>query len=204
VTYMQLLTGPASSIGDTLLHLPSTSSKLMRKIFFGFACMLLLCEVASSQDQFAVSTDKNGSKVLKGILTREALEKDTAFKWFSENQKGYTPNSLALSALKQYKDSIRIIAFMGTWCEDSHVILPKFFSLLDATSFSKDRVSILGTDRDKKTLGHLSESLNVMHVPTLIVMKNGKELGRVVEYGKYGMWDKELGEVINSGFTSTK
>ena len=89
---------------------------------------------------------------------------------------------------------------MGTWCEDSHVIIPKLFSLFDAANFSKDRVSILGTDRSKKTLGYLSESMNVHSVPTLIVMKNGKEVGRVVEYGKYGMWDKELGEVINSAF----
>jgi hypothetical protein len=29
-------------------------------------------------------------------------------------------------------------------------------------------------------------------------MKDGKEIGRVVEYGKYGMFDKELGEIINS------
>ncbi len=27
-------------------------------------------------------------------------------------------------------------------------------------------------------------------------MKAGKEIGRVVEYGKYGMFDKELAEII--------
>jgi hypothetical protein len=27
-------------------------------------------------------------------------------------------------------------------------------------------------------------------------MKNGKELGRVVEYGHYGSFDKELGEIL--------
>ena len=171
----------------------------MRKIFFCIP-FLLLCAMAMAQDQFETSTDKNGEKVFKGVLSREVIEKDTSFKWFVPIQKGYTPNSVALSALQQHKDSVRIIAFMGTWCEDSHVIIPKLFSLLDAAGFSKDRLSLLGTDRSKKTLGNLSESMNVHSVPTLIVMKNGKELGRVVEYGKYGMWDKELGEVINAGF----
>jgi hypothetical protein len=33
-------------------------------------------------------------------------------------------------------------------------------------------------------------------VPTIIVMKSGKEIGRVVEYGKSGEWDKELLELI--------
>jgi hypothetical protein len=27
-------------------------------------------------------------------------------------------------------------------------------------------------------------------------MKDGKEVGRVVEYGKYGAIDKELGEIV--------
>jgi hypothetical protein len=34
-------------------------------------------------------------------------------------------------------------------------------------------------------------------VPTVIVMKEGKELGRVVEYGKYGMVEKELTEIVS-------
>lgn len=29
-------------------------------------------------------------------------------------------------------------------------------------------------------------------------MKDGKEIGRVVEYGKTGVWDKELGDIITS------
>ena len=36
-------------------------------------------------------------------------------------------------------------------------------------------------------------------VPTIIVMKNGREIGRVVEYGKYGSFDKELGEILAVG-----
>jgi hypothetical protein len=51
-------------------------------------------------------------------------------------------------------------------------------------------------DRNKKTVGRLSEALNVTLVPTILVFKNGKELGRVVEFGKYGMFDKELAEIL--------
>jgi hypothetical protein len=87
---------------------------------------------------------------------------------------------------------------MGTWCEDSHFVIPKLFFLLDKAGFSRDRVSLLGVDRDKKTLGYLSEALHVTNVPTIIVMKNGKEAGRVVEYGKEGLFDKELGQIITA------
>jgi hypothetical protein len=38
--------------------------------------------------------------------------------------------------------------------------------------------------------------MQATNVPTVIVMQQGKELGRVVEYGKTGQWDKELAEIV--------
>jgi thiol-disulfide isomerase/thioredoxin len=154
--------------------------------------------IALSQNQFEVLTERPGEKTFKGIISREVVQNDTSFKWYAENLKGYTPNAAAVEGLKKNADSIQLLTFMGTWCEDSHNIIPKFYSLLDAAGFSKDKVTLIGVDRNKKTLSHLAEALNVKNVPTIIVLKNGKEIGRVVEYGKYGMFDKELGEIINS------
>jgi len=45
-------------------------------------------------------------------------------------------------------------------------------------------------------LSQLSEALNIDKVPTILVMQQGKEMGRVVEYGKYGVYDQELGEIL--------
>ena len=59
-----------------------------------------------------------------------------------------------------------------------------------------DRITIVGVDHSKKAAHHLAEAFNVTRVPTFIIMKNGKELGRVVDYGKAGMFDKELGEIL--------
>ncbi len=142
---------------------------------------------------------EGNNHILKGFISRDLLEKDTTFKWYASNRNGYTPNADALAALTKDRDSIQLLVFMGTWCGDSHFIIPKFYALSDAAGFSQERITLLGVDRRKKTFSHLTEALNVKNVPTIIVMKNGKELGRVVEYGKYGMWDKELGEIIRSG-----
>ena len=130
------------------------------------------------------------------LKRKRDLATDTAFSWFAANQQGYVPDQKALQAFRSQKDSINIIAFGGTWCGDTKVVLPKFFMLADAAGLSPDRITVLGVDRSKKTIQHLTEIFNVTHVPTIIVMKNGKELGRVVEYGKYGMFDKELGEIV--------
>lgn len=169
----------------------------MKKLLF-FVCTLLFTAAAFCQ-QAEESKDAAGNKVLKGFVLRKTLMTDPAFDWFAQNQTDYTPYPAALNELKAQKDSINFIVFGGTWCGDTKFILPKFYKLADAAGVSPDRITLFGVDHNKKTLQHLSEALNVTHVPTIIVMKNGHELGRVVEYGKMGMFDKELGEIISQG-----
>ncbi len=149
---------------------------------------------AFSQSQYEVTMD-GPDKILKGVISRELIQKDSTFKWFAQNQQGYVPNADAVNALKADASNLHFIVFGGTWCGDTKYILPKFYSLTDAAAVPSKNISLIGVDRSKKTLGYLAESLNVTNVPTIIVLKDGKEIGRVVEYGKTGQWDKELGEI---------
>ncbi len=162
-----------------------------------FILTLLIAGAVSAQDQYKVLVERPNEKSLVGIISRDVLVKDTSFKWYADNQKIYTPNTYAVDALRQNKDSVQLVVFMGTWCEDSHFIIPRLYALTDAAGFPADRISLIGVDRNKKTLGYLCEALDVKNVPTIIVMKKGKEKGRVVEYGSSGMFDKELGQILN-------
>jgi thiol-disulfide isomerase/thioredoxin len=157
---------------------------------------LLFSYAVSFAQSPEISHDAEGNKVVKGFISRKDLVTDTAFTWFAQNQQGFTPDPSALQALKANRDSVNIIAFGGTWCGDTKNILPKFYVLADAAGLSPDRITLIGVDHDKKTIQHLSEAFDITNVPTIIVMKNGKELGRVVEYGHYGSFDKELGEIL--------
>lgn len=172
----------------------------MKKITIAVALILGSVSISFAQPpaggQYQVLVERPNEKSYKGIISQEVLLSDTSFKWYADNLKGYTPNATALAGLKKHADSLQLLVFMGTWCEDSHSIIPKFYTLLEAAGFSKDRVTLIGVDREKKTLSHLTEALNIINVPTIMVMKNGKEQGRVVEYGKYGLFDLELGEIL--------
>lgn len=168
----------------------------MKKILPVIFLALLIGNVAFSQNQYQVLVERPNEKSYKGIISQQVLLADSSFKWYADNLKGYTPNASAVAGLKKNAETIQLLVFMGTWCEDSHVVIPKFYSLLDAAGFSKDKVTLIGVDRSKKTLSHLTEALNIINVPTIMVMKDGKEVGRVVEYGKYGLYDKELGEIL--------
>lgn len=147
--------------------------------------------------QYEVLVERPNEKSYKGIISRAVMTADTSFKWYGEAYKSYSPNPTSIETLQKHKDTIQLLVFMGTWCEDSHFVIPRLFKLTDAAGFPDDRITLIGVDRNKKTLSHLCEALNVTNVPTIMVMKKGKELGRVVEYGSSGLFDKDLTEVLN-------
>ena len=171
----------------------------MKKVLLSTLVIVFYTLQLSAQGQYLVYPDSAhaGQKVYKGIISKDIILKDTSFtKWYNDNQKYYTPMPAAVNAMKLSKDSIELLVFMGTWCEDSHFIIPRLFELSETSGFSNDRITLIGTDRYKKTLSHLSEALNVNNVPTIMIMKKGKELGRIIEYGKTGMFEKDLIEII--------
>jgi thiol-disulfide isomerase/thioredoxin len=166
--------------------------KFLFLLFFAFAI-----NTGFTQSQYEVLKDNDGGKILKGIISRDILANDSSFKWYAQNLKPYPVGKDAATVFGKHKDSVQLVIFLGTWCEDSHVIIPKLFPFLDAAGFSNDHVTLIGVDRNKKTISHLTDAFNVINVPTVIVMKEGKELGRVVEHGRYGMVEKELAEIVD-------
>ena len=167
---------------------------MSKQIFF--IATLFLSTVTLAQKEETVEGD--GTKIVKGFFTKQELASDPAFPWYIQNRQGFKPDSNAVEALKIHGASIYILAFGGTWCGDTKNLLPKFYALTEAAGLPEDHVTLIGVDRTKKTFYHLTEAFNVTNVPTFIVLKNGKEIGRVVEYGKYGLVDKEIGEIIIS------
>ena len=157
---------------------------------------LLTASFIFAQSSVEISRDHNGSKVLKGFISKKDLVTDTAFSWFVQNQKSFTPNPDVVKQYAANKDSINIIVFGGTWCDDTKHLLPNFIATTDAAGFPANHITIIGVDRDKKTLFNLAEAFNIINVPTFIAMKNGKEIGRVVEYGRMGLPEKELAQMI--------
>jgi thiol-disulfide isomerase/thioredoxin len=170
----------------------------MKKLFLIIIAGWMTGSAAWAQNQYEVLVERPNEKTWKGIISREALMNDTFFMkhWYGPNQNSYSPNANAITGLKRLSDTLQLIVFMGTWCEDSQFIIPKFFMLMDAAGFPANRITLIGVDRNKKTLSHLTEALNVINVPTIMVMKGGVEMGRVVEYGKSGSFDKDLGEIL--------
>jgi thiol-disulfide isomerase/thioredoxin len=168
----------------------------MKKIFFAAFALLSVHALFAQTPSAEISRDASGNKVVKGFLTKQELLADTAFAWFPSGQKSFVPNADAVKGFAAGKDAVNIVVFGGTWCEDTHMVLPKFYATADAAGFAPDRITLIGVDHSKKTLYNLSEAFGITNVPTFIVMKGGKEIGRVVEYGTSGYPEREVAGIV--------
>jgi thiol-disulfide isomerase/thioredoxin len=150
--------------------------------------------------QYIVLADssKDNAKMFVGIIDKNDLIGDTSFKWYGESQRIYPrPDTSVVNAFRNNKDKIYFLFFGGTWCEDTHFILPKFYKVQEASGFPENRIAVFAVDRKKNGTGNIAHAMNITNTPTIVVMKDGKELGRLVEYGKTGHWDTELAAIIN-------
>ena len=166
-----------------------------------FSITLVAKAQSSSATSYVALVDSahDNKKMLEGIITKNDLINDPAFNnWYAESQRIYPrPDADAVAAFSKNRDKIYFLIFGGTWCEDTHFILPKFYKTLEASGFPENRVTVFAVNHKMATTGNLAKALNITHTPTIVVMRDGKELGRVVEYGKSGHWEKELTEIIN-------
>jgi len=149
----------------------------------------------SMKVNYLVSKDKD-HKMLVGVINRTLLATDTAFGWFNENSKYGQPDPIAVSIFQLEKRKFTMVVFGGTWCEDTQNLLPKFYQLVNASGYPGSQISLIAVDRKKQTINDLNKRFNITNVPTFIVLKEGKEVGRVVEYGTEGDITKELGKIV--------
>jgi thiol-disulfide isomerase/thioredoxin len=170
----------------------------MKHIFL-VALIIGIGVLTHAQAGYEVSGDGT-SKVLKGLISKDLLTGDPAFTWFAENQVGYIPEPGIVAGLKAKGDQLQFLVFGGTWCDNTKYILPRFFSLLEAASIPEKQVTLVGVDQDKRSTTHLAEDMHITGIPTFIVLKDGKEVGRVVEYGRTGQWDKEIADIVANKF----
>lgn len=151
---------------------------------------------ATAQPCVDVSKTPEGKKMLVGFINRAMIFGDTAFHEFVENGKWFVPQAPDVDALKAKTDSVHFIVIFGTWCHDSQNLIPQFFKWVDAAEFPERRITLIAVDKQKKAQGNFAQAFSVKSTPTFIVMRNGMEAGRVVEYGKSGNMVGELAEIV--------
>ena len=130
--------------------------------------------------------------IITGTLPVDFMEQDWALIW-QKNEKEYVPNTGVLESLKQsnLKD-IQIEIVLGTWCEDSEKLIPQFIHINNEV---KIPVVFIGVDKEKKCPLADCSNWNIQYVPTFIIQRNGKEIGRIIEQVKLSI-EADLLDII--------
>lgn len=164
------------------------------------ACALVVtlqsCEAQKVVVNREVETTNDG-KMLLGAQSKDQLLKEPYAKWYHENYDAYQIDAATLSELKKENlGSYTITVFLGTWCEDSHNYVPKLMKILEEVKHPEQKLHIIAVNRKKESPNGEEGVYNIQYVPTIILSKYGKEVGRFIEYSKTGLLEKDLLQLI--------
>lgn len=156
-------------------------------VFSGLLLLLVSCAPTRSMQTTAMqatTTDK-GQPILLGQHPRTDLGQQPFARWFDSGYAAYTPDTATIAQLTPALKNRTFEIFMGTWCGDSRREVPRMFKILDACGVPADHIKLVMVDyRDKmykRSPGHEEAGLDIIHVPDLLVLDQGREQGRIVE-----------------------
>jgi len=139
----------------------------------------------------------NDGKMLLGNQLKDQFLKEPYSEWYNKEFNEYALDQKAVGELKKNKiNSYNLIIFMGTWCEDSHRDFPRLMKILEEVKFPDSRLTIIAVNRKKESPAGDESKYNVQKVPTIIVEKFGREIGRIIEMPTTGYIERDLVEIL--------
>ena len=179
---------------------------IFSKIIFASG-LLLLTQSCSAQNVVVnreVDTTTDG-KMLLGTQTLSQFQNEPYIGWYKPEFDNYKLHEETMEALKKEKfNSYSITVFLGTWCGDSHRDFPRFMKIAEALNYPENKLTIIAANRKKESPAGEEALYNIQRVPTFIVSKYGKEVGRIVEFPTSGYIEKDLLEIIKKDNSSIK
>lgn len=152
--------------------------------------------LTSCNAQQKATATKNQSGDLVGIANKESFKETPYNTWFTSTFNSYKTDQAAISDIKKNLKGVTVKGFMGTWCGDSKRETPRFYKVMEQAGLDEKNIEIVTVNRSKRTPDNLQEGLDIQRVPTFIFYKNGKEIGRYVEYARESL-EKDILKIVS-------
>jgi thiol-disulfide isomerase/thioredoxin len=169
----------------------------MKKLVL-LVCIIVLSSCSTQQkvvEAKKVTAVKNQRGDLVGFANKESFQQAPYNTWFTQKFETYKPDPSTIASLKKGLKGIKIKGFMGTWCGDSKRETPRFYKILEQADFNLNNLELVTVNRGKKTPDNLQEGLDIKRVPTFIFYKDGKEIGRYVEFARESL-EKDMLKIV--------
>lgn len=146
---------------------------------------------------------QNDGKMLLGNQLKEQFVKAPYADWYVKEHDEYAIDKKAVSELRKGKiGTYDIIVFMGTWCEDSHRDFPRLMKILEEANYPESKLTIIAVNRKKESPAGDESLYNIQKVPTIILKRYGKEVGRIIEMPTTGYIERDLVQILKKNDSS--
>lgn len=125
-------------------------------------------------------TTIDGEEILIGKIDLAQL--DLFSPWYAKEYEFYKINASKAEEIKSLLKDVSFVLLMGTWCEDSQREVSGMLKILEAADYPINSIEIIAVSEDKDTAEGLEKPFALYNVPTLIFIKDGKEMNRIVEF----------------------
>lgn len=144
----------------------------------------------------------NGTPVLlrphPGVVGELTLDKlwETVPVWQAE-MAAYTPDAKAVAALKAVDKDAKLTLIFGTWCGDSKYYVPRLLRALKEAGNDRLQVKLVGVDNQFHEPVDTVQPRQLTNVPTVIIERDGRETGRIVETPAIDSIEQDLVDLLN-------
>lgn len=111
------------------------------------------------------------------IQSQDLLNKNTVF---AKEYAAYQPTEVELAAMQRLAGKSIIVLF-GEWCHDSEREVPRLLKLIDSAGVSLASVELYAVDFKKQEPSGSHERYGLQYTPTIILLDNQTQLGRIIE-----------------------
>lgn len=127
---------------------------------------------------------------LKGEITTEQLYANSPV--FEQNARAFTPSPEAIEHIGRMDEDLDVVVFLGTWCHDSRLEVPRLLKILETANNPHISLELYAVDHAIKDGVGFAVEYGVSRVPTIVFVRDGEELGRMVEHPPGTMEDAIL------------
>jgi thiol-disulfide isomerase/thioredoxin len=136
-------------------------------------------------------------KMELGWIDRSAMMKPD-YPRFKENFDTVHVDRNFVEMIAPLHKGVEILVVLGTWCGDSKREVPRFWKIADLAGIPPSAIKYYGVDRSKRSADGVTDTFRIEKVPTFIFVKQGMEIGRIVESPKNSIEEDMLVILANA------
>ena len=150
------------------------------------------------KNQYKIFVDDDNSEVISGAISFDNWFAEA--NWLSVNENsGHIDSLIAKSAGSIINSGdYFLLVFTGSWCTECRTQLPIIKRVIDVGKFDEKKVQLLGVDKNNTVWKHEKLDIRTDKYPTVVVMYQSKEIGRIVGFPQ-NSWEYDILQVLYRG-----